>query len=266
MAAPAWQPTPAVAPSRKTSPIVFVLVAVLVVALGVGGFFAYKEFFAPAATGQPPAPEQQAAAVQPGEAAPGGAGEQALGGPPAAPDFQPPAQVQAPARGDSSMGGSTRGARTSTPPPDSASSAPAAELPPSAASAPAAVPASEPPPAAAPVQEQKRVEILKPETSVQSQSPPAATPVKPAYSGPPAGVVLWSGRLEKDGSVTIDGNSASFGNLTGELPGVPVMIEVDQREFALAETPSSSNGWKRITIRSRTKRHSVVSITWSILK
>jgi hypothetical protein len=78
--------------------------------------------------------------------------------------------------------------------------------------------------------------------------------------------LLWSGRLDKNGSVTIDGNSASFGDLTGELPGVPVMIEVDQREFALAESPSPSNGWKRMTIRSRSKRHSVVSIQWSILK
>jgi hypothetical protein len=78
--------------------------------------------------------------------------------------------------------------------------------------------------------------------------------------------MLWSGQLEKNGSVTINGNTASFGRLTGELPGVPVMIEVDQREFALAEAPGPSNGWKRMTIRSRSKRHSVVTIKWSILK
>lgn len=269
MATPAWQPqpTPAVAPSNHTSPIVLVLVVLLVVALGVGGFFAYKKFFAPAKLDQPPAPEQQAAPVQPVEAAPGGAGEQALSGSPSAPDSQSTAQMPAPASGHSSVGGAASGARASTPPPDSASSAPAAtEPPPPAPSAPAAVPASEPAPAAAPVQEQTRVQILKPETPLQPQSPPAAPPAKHAYSGPPAGVLLWSGRLEKNGSVTIDGNSASLGNLTGELPGVPVMIEVDQREFALAETPSPSNGWKRITIRSRGKRHSVVSIQWSILK
>jgi hypothetical protein len=44
------------------------------------------------------------------------------------------------------------------------------------------------------------------------------------------------------------------------------MIEVDQRDFALAETPSPSNGWRRITIRSRSKRHSVVSIKWYVMK
>ena len=94
----------------------------------------------------------------------------------------------------------------------------------------------------------------------------AAPRARPGYSGPPEGVLLWSGRLDKNGSVTITGNSASFGELTGELPGVPVMIEVDQRDFALAETPSPSNGWRRITIRSRSKRHSVVSIKWSVMR
>jgi hypothetical protein len=77
--------------------------------------------------------------------------------------------------------------------------------------------------------------------------------------------LVWIGHLEKNGSVTIDGHSASMGSLTGALPGVPVIIDINQREFALAETPSPSNGWSRLVIRSRSKRHSVVSIKWTVI-
>jgi hypothetical protein len=246
--------------------MVFVLVVVLVAALGAGGFFAYKKFFAPAAPGQLPGADQQAAVVQPGSTTPAG-DQPAMSGQPAAPDFQQPAATPAPASDYTSTSNSNPSARTPAQPPATTSSIPAAAPETFAPSAPAAAPASEPPPAPAPAPEPKRVEILKPETPVpQEAPPPAAQPAQTAYSGPPAGVILWSGRLDKNGSITISGNSASFGNLTGELPGVPVMIEVDQREFALAETPSPSNGWKRITIRSRSKRHSVVSIKWSILR
>jgi hypothetical protein len=45
-----------------------------------------------------------------------------------------------------------------------------------------------------------------------------------------------------------------------------VIIDINQREFALAETPSPSNGWSRLTIRSRSKRHSVVSIKWNVIR
>jgi hypothetical protein len=247
--------------------MVLVLVVLVVAALGVGGFFAYKKFFAPAAPESLPGAGQQAAVEQPG-AMPSGGEPPARGEQPATPSPEPASPAPAPAAGQSTSRGISVGRRVSTPPPAAAPSTPVASEPPAPApSAPPASPAPVETPAAAPVQEQRRVEILKPETPIPQEAPrQAAPPVKPAYSGPPSGVVLWSGRLDKNGSVTIDGNSASFGNLNGALPGVPIMIEVDQREFALAETPSPSNGWKRITIRSRSKRHSVVTIKWSILK
>lgn len=84
----------------------------------------------------------------------------------------------------------------------------------------------------------------------------ALMPVPPAYSGPRSGVINWSGRLEKNGSIVLQDG----------LPGVPVSIELDTREFALAEAPAPSNQWSRIVIRSKSKRHSVVSIKWSVLQ
>ncbi len=64
----------------------------------------------------------------------------------------------------------------------------------------------------------------------------------------------------------IDGRNAQTGTLNGALPGVPVMIDVDAREFAIAEAPSPTNGWKRLVIRSRRKTHSVVTVRWTVLQ
>lgn len=95
--------------------------------------------------------------------------------------------------------------------------------------------------------------------------PPPAEPPKPAYSGPSTGVVVWSGKLEKGESVVIEGGNASAGTLNGKLPGVPVSVNLDVREFALAEAPSPSNNWSKLVIRSRNRRHTVVTIEWKVL-
>lgn len=95
-----------------------------------------------------------------------------------------------------------------------------------------------------------------------------ATP-PPLTSGDETGLgstINWSGQLEKDGLIRIEGNRASIGSMTGELPGVPVVIDLDSKEFAVAEAPAPSNGWKRLVIRSRHRRHSVILIKWSILQ
>jgi hypothetical protein len=110
---------------------------------------------------------------------------------------------------------------------------------------------------------------VRPPPSLPPQEvPPAAPPVagKPAYTGPSSGTLIWSGRLEKGGTVTIEAGQISSGTLQGGLPGVPVLIEMDQREFAMAETPSPSNGWQRLVFRSRNKRHSVISIKWIVIR
>jgi hypothetical protein len=88
----------------------------------------------------------------------------------------------------------------------------------------------------------------------------------PAYSGPRSGVINWSGQLEKNGTIVLQGDQASAGTLNGRLPGVPVMVELDTREFALAEAPGPSNNWSKLVVRSKNKRHTVVSIRWSVLQ
>lgn len=108
---------------------------------------------------------------------------------------------------------------------------------------------------------------LEPMPQNPSQPQPGLTPMppKPTYSGPSSGFVNWSGQLEKGATFTIEGSQATAGSVNGGLPGVPIAIELDAREFAIVEAPAPSNGWKRLTLRSKSKRHSVVSIKWHTL-
>ncbi len=119
---------------------------------------------------------------------------------------------------------------------------------------------SQPPVNAPPVNVPQNLPPVPP-SAVVTRSPS----LPPAYRGPASGVINWSGQIEKNGTVTIDGDQATAGKVNGQLPGVPVMVDVDTREFAFAEVPSPSNGWSRFTIRSKNKKHSVISITWKVL-
>ena len=87
------------------------------------------------------------------------------------------------------------------------------------------------------------------------------------YAGPMTGTLMWSGQVEKNGTITIDDAGASRGMLNGQmLPGMPVQISIDNnREFALESAPGPSNGWKRLTIRSKRGRTATVRITWLVV-
>ena len=82
---------------------------------------------------------------------------------------------------------------------------------------------------------------------------------------PASGVVVWSGRLQKNGLVTIDGSIATGGTLNGALPGVPIIVEVEPKDVGVVESPAPSNNWQRIVLRSRVDRNSVVTIRWRVL-
>ncbi len=65
--------------------------------------------------------------------------------------------------------------------------------------------------------------------------------------------------------MVLDSGRASNGTLNGALPGVPVLIEVEPRDVGIAESPGPSNGWKRLSLRSRKDKHTVVTIRWRVL-
>ena len=117
---------------------------------------------------------------------------------------------------------------------------------------------SEPAPAATPPQPEPAPPAVQPTTPAPHQVP---IPV-PQQAAPAAGTVMWSGPLQRDRTIVIDGATASAGTLRGALPGVPVIIEVDSKDVGVAEAPSPSNGWKRVVLRSRVNRNTVVNIRW----
>ena len=77
--------------------------------------------------------------------------------------------------------------------------------------------------------------------------------------------MIWTGQLEKEGSVTINGGIASAGTLQGVLPGVPVSIEIDARDIGMIESPRASNGFKKLTLRSHKKRSGPIVIRWKVV-
>ena len=119
-----------------------------------------------------------------------------------------------------------------------------------------------------------RAEIFRPdptETAPASRAPSRAASEaqtapapQPAYEGPSAGTLIWSGQIEKDTLVTINGDRVSLGRLTGELPGVPVRIELETDAFAIVEKPSPANNWKRLSLRSLKRLRSAQVIKWSL--
>ena len=114
-----------------------------------------------------------------------------------------------------------------------------------------------------------RVEILKPESSpppvVNRPAPTVIEPPKPSYSGPSSGTLVWSGQIEKGATVEIQADRASMGTLHGKLPGVPVSVSLDVREFAIAEAPGPRNNWSKLVIRSKNRRHTVITVDWKVL-
>lgn len=284
---PAAQTTPPTTPAGKPSHWPLTLVALLVI-LGWGSFFAYKQLsgtrpFVPAE--KPVTPPRQPI-PPPGQQDSPTAASAPTGSVPSSPPTTTPPFMGVPAkpvpagkvrRAATSESVTARerqvpagGVHPSSPPTPDHSTAPPPPAAPEPSSAPApAAQSSVPTQAVAPpaLQPKPRVEILKPDL-VANPPPPLNPPgvEKPIYTGPASGVIIWSGRLEKNGVLEIAGSQSQNGLLNGGLPGVPVMIDLDTREFAIAEAPSPRNNWTRLVIRSKNRRHTVVTIKWSVLK
>jgi proteasome lid subunit RPN8/RPN11 len=117
--------------------------------------------------------------------------------------------------------------------------------------------------------------------SETAAAPPPAAPAprpadaKPGYSGPISGRLIWTGRLARGRSVSINGSQASTGYLTGELPGVPVRISAQPAELsdngmvvytaraaaARREPPGPLNGWNSTEFELDPNRAARVLVT-----
>jgi hypothetical protein len=107
-----------------------------------------------------------------------------------------------------------------------------------------------------------------PRAKEESAAPKVEAPPKPKPEQPPvpsSGVMLWSGRVEKNGTIVIDGGKSETGAVNGAvLPGAPVTVRVEPKGFTVEEPPSAANGWKRIAIHSQKKAHIVVTVFWNV--
>jgi hypothetical protein len=82
-----------------------------------------------------------------------------------------------------------------------------------------------------------------------------------------SGTFIWSGTTDKNGLVTIDGSATSHGMVRGEvLPGVPVVVRLDSKDFTVVQGPDSSSGWKRFTFSCKKAKNSAqLKISWNVV-
>jgi hypothetical protein len=83
---------------------------------------------------------------------------------------------------------------------------------------------------------------------------------------PAPGEMVWRGQLAKDQVLTIsDGRYASTGTITGNLPGVPIKIDIEPKEGVTVVTaPARSNDWKVLVIYAAEPQTQIV-IRWTPL-
>lgn len=143
-------------------------------------------------------------------------------------------------------------AAVSVPPPQKTATGPPFAPPPAAQASPAAMPREE---QSSPAALLAKTTPANPAIG-SSAAPRAAVRVTPSF-----GRLIWTGRLQKNGTVIIDGASASTGSITGELPGQPVRIAVwpgDLTDDGIVlyashmqgarralESPGPQNGWNK---------------------
>lgn len=110
---------------------------------------------------------------------------------------------------------------------------------------------------------------VRPAESVQKPGLQTSEPRQPeprGYSGPSQGTILWTGEVQKNETVVIEGDSATTGVVQGKLPGVACMIRVSHPDAAIAESPSPSNGYQKLALRFAKKGKFTVAISWQVLR
>jgi tRNA A-37 threonylcarbamoyl transferase component Bud32 len=83
---------------------------------------------------------------------------------------------------------------------------------------------------------------------------------------PGTGTIVWTGKVDRDEQIVIEGASANIGIVQGSLPGVPCRIQIsDDGAVAVVEGPGPGNGFKRVVLRSKKRGSFSVKINWEVL-
>jgi len=80
------------------------------------------------------------------------------------------------------------------------------------------------------------------------------------------GTVIWTGRLDRNSVLVITQRQASVGSIVGELPGVPVSIELDPADLVVRQMPGPQNQWKQIILYSGPNRYRSITLYWKTLR
>jgi serine/threonine protein kinase len=128
------------------------------------------------------------------------------------------------------------------------------------------------------LQEQTEKAVTPPRSPAVIPAPPSpATPsnlaplrpqLKPEeYAGPLRGVLIWNGSLSPGATLTIQGGQAAAGRLIGDLPRVPVTVDLLAVGVTFVEQPVAANQFDRVVLRnsSSVTAPSVV-IRWRVAK
>jgi serine/threonine protein kinase len=70
------------------------------------------------------------------------------------------------------------------------------------------------------------------------------------YAGPREGEIHWSGRVLKNTGMMIQGGEVNIGTISGDLPRVPVKIELVGSQATLVALPTERNHWDHIAVRN----------------
>jgi tetratricopeptide (TPR) repeat protein len=97
-------------------------------------------------------------------------------------------------------------------------------------------------------------------------APTGGVSLSPVTAAASQGIVTWSGRINPNTILTIEGSTATLGKVGGELPGVPVMIEVDPSDVEVVSPPGPENGWKRVILRTGKQRRTSIQIRWQTVR
>ncbi len=128
-----------------------------------------------------------------------------------------------------------------------------------------------PEPAAPQVTLEQRPAAISPAPPAGATPGGAAMPALKPATAPNTGRLIWTGALGPGRVLTISGRQASLGSFTGQLPGVPVRIQVFPAELSsagliiytsnpkhagagLAEPPGPANAWTRTLYRYAPER------------
>jgi hypothetical protein len=87
----------------------------------------------------------------------------------------------------------------------------------------------------------------------------------PAYSGPEAGQMVWTGTLAPGATLALEPGVPAFSG--AYLPGVAVTVEITPSVVEIVTPPNNNNRWKRLVMRNAAARPlSLIIVKWRVSK